>query len=388
MYVSREAGSWKVQLQSGLKSTLIVSYIMLLLAGCASVQEERGIQDSRFEFALIGDMPYDARTEKEFSNVMKEINAADLAFVAHNGDFWGDGIFWIEKAGPELELQRAPFVFVGGAPPCSDEAFQDRLGLAQSSIPPFILTPGDNEWADCHRAKPRTYDPVERLTKLRQMFFQGDQSLGRRTMRLTRQSEDARYSKFRENVRWTYRDVLFVTLHTIGSNNNLGRTPEMDAEYSERNAANLAWMKQAFDLAARSGSKAIMIIAQANPGFENSWTPSMQQRYMLSALGFKAPQTRRATGFDEFLTALEKETVAFGKPVVYVHGDTHMFRVDQPLVGAKSGRVIENFTRVETFGFPDTHWVRAIVDPRDPNVFSFRQEIVKKNLVQHWSRSP
>ena len=356
---------------------------MLFLSGCAAIQGEREIQSARFEFALIGDMPYDARTEKEFANAMKEINAADLAFVVHNGDFWGDGAFWTEQARPEFALQRAPFVFVGGLPPCSDETFQDRLGLAQNSRHPFVLVPGDNEWADCHRAKPRTYDPLERLTKLRQMFFQGDHSLGRRTMRLTRQSEDTRYAKFGENVRWTHGDVLFVTLHIIGSNNNLGRTPEMDAEYSERNAANLAWMRQAFDLAMRSGSKAIMIIAQANPEFENSWTPSMQQRYMLSGLGLKAPATRRATGFDQFLAALEKETVAFGKPVVYVHGDTHIFRVDKPLVGSTSGRIIENFTRVETFGFPDTHWVRAIVDPRDPQVFSFRQEIVKENLANH-----
>jgi hypothetical protein len=42
------------------------------------------------------------------------------------------------------------------------------------------------------------------------MFFQGDQSLGQRTIRLTRQSEDTRYAKFRENVRWTYGDVLFA----------------------------------------------------------------------------------------------------------------------------------------------------------------------------------
>ena len=380
---NREAGSWTVGSPTGLKSILIVSSFMLVLSGCASIQEERQTQRASFQLALIGDMPYDARTEKEFANVMKEMNAADLAFVVHNGDFWGDGAVWTEQPRPELARQRAPFVFIGGLPPCSDETFQDRLGLAQRSRHPFIFVPGDNEWTDCHRAQPRAYDPLERLTKLRQMFFQGDQSLGRRTMRLTRQSDDARYAKFRENVRWTYGDVLFVTLHVVGSNNNLGRTPEMNAEYSERNAANLAWMSQAFELAMRSASKAIMIIAQANPGFENSWTPSMQQRYMLSALGLKAPETRRATGFDEFLAGLEKETVAFGKPVVYVHGDTHIFRVDKPLVGSTSGRIIENFTRVETFGFPDTHWVRAFVDPRDPQVFSFRQEIVKENLVKH-----
>ncbi len=346
---------------------LIASSFVLLLSAGANLHGER--QNARLEFGLIGDMPYDARHEKEFANVMKGLNEADLAFVVHNGDFWWDGAAWTESA--------------GGLPPCSDEAFQDRLGQAQSSRHPFIFVPGDNEWADCHRAKPRTYDPFERLAKLRQMFFQGDQSLGRRTMRLTRQSEDPRYARFRENVRWTYGGALFISLHVIGSNNNLGRAPFMDAEYAERTAANLAWMTQAFDLATRSGSRAIMIIAQANPRFETWWPPEMQQRYMLEGLGFKSPETRRATGFDEFLAALEKETVAFGKPVVYVHGDSHLFRVDKPLVGSRSRRIIENFTRVETFGHPYAHWVRGIIDSRDPNVFSFRQEIVKENLVNH-----
>jgi hypothetical protein len=366
---NREAGAWKARLLTGLKSALLVASCLLFLADSATSQGDRELQSARFEFALIGDMPYDARHEKEFANVMQDINAADVAFVVHNGDFWWDGGSWTEQA--------------GGHPPCSDETFQHRLGLTQSSSHPFIFVPGDNEWTDCHRAKPRTYDPLERLTKLRQMFFQGDQSLGQRTMRLTRQSEDPQYAKFRENVRWTYGEVLFVTLHVVGSNNNLGRTPDMDAEYAERHAANLAWMRQAFELATRSGSKAIMLIAQANPRFENSWPPVMQQRYMLAGLGLKSPETRRVTGFDDFLAALEKETVAFGKPVVYVHGDTHLFRVDKPLVGSTSRRIIENFTRVETFGYPDTHWVRAIIDPKDPQVFSFRQQLVKANLVNH-----
>ena len=364
-----EAGWWNVRSLTGLKSALMVLSFMLLLSGSAAILGGGELQSARFEVALIGDMPYDARHEKEFAHVMKAINAADVAFVVHNGDFWWDGGSWTEQA--------------GGLPPCSDETFQDRLGLAQRSRHPFIFVPGDNEWTDCHRAKPRTYDPLERLTKLRQMFFQGDQSLGQRTIRLTRQSEDTQYAKFRENVRWTYGEVLFVTLHVVGSNNNLGRTPDMDAEYAERNAANLAWLRQAFELAMRSGSKAIMMIAQADPRFENSWPADVQQRYMLAGLGFKSPETRRATGFDEFLAALEKETVAFGRPVVYVHGDSHLFRVDKPLVGSKSRRIIENFTRVETFGYPYTHWVRAIVDPRDPKVFSFREEIVKENLINH-----
>jgi hypothetical protein len=105
---------------------------------------------------------------------------------------------------------------------------------------------------------------------------------------------------------------------------------------------------------------------------------------MLAGLGFKSPETRRATGFDDFLAALEKETVAFGKPVVYVHGDTHIFRVDKPLFGSTSRRSIENFTRVATFGYPDTHWVRAIVDPKDPQVFEGSRNFLGEYIVAKW----
>ena len=345
---------------------LVVSCALLMFAGCASTERAPG---ARFEFALIGDMPYNARQERDFPNVIREINAADRAFVVHDGDLWWDGAGWNEKA--------------GGLPPCSEEAFKDRWRLVQQFRHPLIFTPGDNDWTDCHRAKPRPYDPLERLTTLRQLFFKDDRSLGQRTIRLERQSENPKYAKFRENQRWAHGDVLFVTLHTVGSNNNLGRTPEMDAEFAERNAANLAWMREAFALANRNGSRALMIITQANPRFENTWPPVAQQRYLLGGLGIKPPAKKSATGYDEFLEVLEIETLAFRKPVAFVHGDTHIFRIDKPLFGTASRRFIENFTRIETVGYPDTHWVRAAVDPRDPNVFSFRLEIVKDNLVDH-----
>ena len=255
--------------------SMIAACLSCLLWDSAGGQEESNSERGGFAFALIGDMPYDARHEEEFANVVQSINAADLAFVVHDGDFWWDGAQWTEEA--------------GGAPPCSDEAFQSRLRLAQSFTHPFVFVPGDNEWTDCHRAKLRTYDPLERLAKLRRMFFQGNRSLGRHTMPLIRQSKDTRYAKFRENARWTYGDVVFVTLHVVGSNNNLGRTPAMDAEYVERTAVDLAWMRTAFELARRSGSKAVMIIAQANPRFETAWPPSMQQRYLLAGLGLESP---------------------------------------------------------------------------------------------------
>jgi hypothetical protein len=88
---NREAGSWEVRSLWGLQSVPFVVCIMLFLSGGATSQGETQTQSARFEFALIGDVPYDARQEREFANVMKEIDAAELAFVVHNDDFWWDG---------------------------------------------------------------------------------------------------------------------------------------------------------------------------------------------------------------------------------------------------------------------------------------------------------
>ena len=62
------------------------------------------------------------------------------------------------------------------------------------------------------------------------MFFPEGRSLGQRTIPVESQSKDAQFGKFRENLRWKIGGITFATLHMIGSNDNYGRTPEMDAE--------------------------------------------------------------------------------------------------------------------------------------------------------------
>lgn len=337
------------------KARLGAFCFLLFVAGCGVIQAGRENQTARFEFGLIGDLQYNAEQEAKFPNLIEDLNRANLAFVVHDGDF------------------------KSGASPCTDELFYRRRNEFQTSRHPFIYTPGDNEWTDCHLGgKPGAADPLERLEKLRELFFHGDQSLGQRTLRLTRQGNDAKYAKYRENARWVYGDLLFATLHLVGSNNNLGRTSAMDAEYAERNAANMAWMKEAFDLAKRNGNKAVMLIMQANPRFEDNWPPDYFRR-----LRTTPPDPKRRSGYSDFLTALETEVLTFKRPVVLVHGDTHFFRIDKPLISSKSKRVVENITRVETVGTPDVNWVRVIADPNDPDVFTFRHEIVKKNVVDH-----
>lgn len=315
----------------------------LAASSTISAHGERGDGEGRgaFTFALIGDMPYGAEGEAKFPNVLADINAdRHLSFVVHDGDF---------KNGSSL---------------CSNEVFYDRLDLFNQFRKPFVFVPGDNEWTDCHRANNGAYDPLERLAFLRSVFYPTNRSLGQRTMRLVRQSAGPSFPQYRENVRWSMHGVLFVGLHVVGSNNNLGRTPGADMEYADRNAANLAWLAESFDVARAGHYPAVMIVIQANPNFE---------------LPASAPQR---TGFNDFLAALQEETLAFGRPVVLVHGDSHYFRIDKPMIGARSGRRVEYFTRVETFGENDNHWVHVAVEPRNPNIFTFEQRIVTANLVQ------
>ena len=296
--------------------------------------------NGRFTFALIGDMPYGPEGDLKFPNVIADINSdRNLSFVVHDGDI---------KNGSSL---------------CSNEMFFNRLELFNAFAQPLIYVPGDNEWTDCHRANNGSYDPLERLVFLRALFFASDESLGGRTMTLERQSADPAYASYPENVRWTVKSVMFAGLHIVGSNNNLGRTAAADAEYAARDAANLAWLAGTFARARAEDDKAVMLIIQANPNFE---LPAAQR-----------------TGFNNFLAALEAETLAYGETVVLVHGDSHYFRIDKPMRGTQSGRRVERFTRVETFGEFDNHWLHVTVDPTNPNMFVFDQRIVAVNVVQH-----
>ena len=69
----------------------------------------------------------------------------------------------------------------------------------------------------------------------------------------------------------------------------------------------------------------------------------------------------------------------YDRPVAFLHGDTHIFRVDKPLYD-DAGLLVENLTRVEPFGHPYVHWVRVLVRPDEPQVFGFRQELVPGNV--------
>jgi hypothetical protein len=135
------------------------------------------------------------------------------------------------------------------------------------------------------------------------------------------------------------------------------------AEEVARKAADISWLNAGFDYAKQTGAKGVMVIWQADPNFNN-------EQHLAD--------TRSYDAYAGYVDALRADTIAFPGQVALVHGDSHYFKVDKPLNGP-SGGVLANFTRVETFGARNTHWVSATIDQNDPNLFEFVPKIVPAN---------
>jgi hypothetical protein len=292
-----------------------------------------------FDFVAIGDMPYTLPEDYvRFARLIAAINRLGPAFTIHVGDIRGDGSR------------------------CSDEVFARIKGYFDSFAAPLIYTPGDNEWTDCGHEAPGGYDPLERLAKLRALFFPDARSQGARKLELVRQADLMPADKlYVENARWVRGKLLFVTVHVVGSNNDRLGTPAADAEYAARNAANLAWIQNAYAEARRQGYIGIVFAMQANPMFER--------------------RGEAGSGFADTLDALEAGAVAFGKPVLLIQGDAHRLLIDRPFrMGAdEKSPSLETFTRLQLMGDANIGGVRVLVDPDWPGLFAFEPIYLPEN---------
>jgi hypothetical protein len=330
-------------------------------AGPASPGQGRGPE--KYSIGLFGDMPYNALGRSQYPNLLADINQSKVAFSIFDGD-----------------LQ------AGGDGPCSDSLYSTALANFNSLEQPLVWVPGDNDWTDCWGrygpVQQPYHDPIERLSYERQLFASTDQSLGQKTLTLTRESSGGgQYADYPENVRWVYGPVVYVGLNVQGSNDNYPY-PETDTENGalvvrsaaelqrERNeeiarkAADLHWLDESFAYAKQIGAKGVLIDWQADLNFNNEQHQANPHDY---------------DAFADYVNALRTDTSAFSGQVALVHGDSHYFKVDKP-INLASGGVLANFTRVETFGARQTHWVQATVDPSDPNLFEFEPRIVPANV--------
>jgi len=275
-----------------------------------------------WRFAIVGDTPYSDYERREFPKMLEVIADTQVDLVAHIGDI------------------------KGGRDRCDDRLFEDRKTLFNASRVPFVFVAGDNEWTDCERVSNGSYDPLERLDKLRNLFWSSDRSLGQRQITLEQQPSYPEHALFRLGP------VLFVSLNVPGPDNNWGMAEAPRPEFLARNPALLAWVKEGFALARRDKLAGIVFLMQANPEF----------RHFAQGLPHR--------GFRSLLEALRSETLDFPGQVLLVHGDTHHHQIDRPLRGPE-GETIERFTRVESYGYPFMGWVKVYIDTGSPALFRF-----------------
>jgi hypothetical protein len=145
---------------------------------------------------------------------------------------------------------------------CSDALLAARRDLRRLAGA-ADLRPGDNEWTDCRHLPAGKFDPLERLQKLRQLFFAAPRSLGRSVLPLERQPGD-----YPEHLRWRLGPVLFISLNVPGPNNHFGLGVEPSAEFVARNPAVIDWLRQGFAVARRERLAGIVIVMQGNPAFK------------------------------------------------------------------------------------------------------------------------
>ncbi len=300
-----------------------------ILLCCLLISQLAISQQKKFTIVAFGDMPYKVPNDyPKFERVIKTLNKENPNFIVHVGDF---------KSGSSL---------------CSTEYFEKMHAYFETINPPFIYTPGDNEWTDCNRKAAGEYDPNERLALLRKMFFGSDKSFGKKKINLLSQAKSNGFEKFVENNLWTYGGIQFATIHLVGSNNNFKESGD-NKEFIEREKANLAWLDQVF--AAAQDKKGLMLFTQADMFYKD---------------------LKPSKGFEKVVNKITELTQKYGKPVFLVNGDSHRFITDKPILINNQKATLMNFTRIQVFGDAEMAAIKITYDPTSTSLFQVEQMMI------------
>jgi hypothetical protein len=232
---------------------------------------------------------------------------------------------------------------------------------------PLVYTVGDNEWTDCHRTNNGAYNPLERLAKIRSVFFpRPGYTLGVNAAKVTTQAAQG----IPEDVRYTRANVAFAALHIVGSNNSLAPwtgktapTPEQTAEVLGRTAAVIQSIRETFAQARDEHNKSVVLLTQADMFDPTVTNPTYADYY----------------AFQPIVQAIAQESAKFHGPVYLFNGDSHVYNSDQPLAAGSKwlsfygvGKPVSNLSRVTIDGSTDVNnYLRVTVDPRSSSVLSW-----------------
>ena len=338
-------------------------------AATSAMADDRGNSDSGrpLTVAVFGDWPYNQNLLDNAPLLINSVNAdRDVSLVIHVGDIHSGSMACTSA---------------GILPPISTSNPGWNQGIYyqfQQFKDPLVYTPGDNEWTDCHKSKEKSSgNPLSELASVRSLFFaRPGHTLGMNEKIVSTQSGkyDPAYpadAQFVENVMWEKSGVVFVTVNLPGSNNDTlpwsGSFTNPGAqmqEVSERTDADIRWLQAAFDQARDNHAKAVIIALQAD-----MWD--------LSAL---QPGGDGLDKYTPFVQKLADLSIQFGRPVLLLNGDSHLYETGQPLADPTSAtgkihgtQAVANLTRITVQGSTNApaEWLKLTIDPRRHEIFSW-----------------
>lgn len=296
--------------------------------------------ESAFTFVALGDTAYHPVSYRPYEKLIDNINAIKPAFSIHVGD-------------------------TQGHQPCNQQSTLRIANFFARFDHPVFYTPGDNEWTDCRQkasfhslfgteVTEDTY-VLNALSNIRFNFFRSPNSLGQKPLIYTRQSDMSSHKQMVENTFWIYNNVLFATVHVVGSNDGLNtHWSTLKAEARKRSQANLAWLKHIEKVATGKEISAVVIAMHASlfdKGKPNKSMRKFSKEYIRG--GKKGP-------YYPIAQRIAAMGAKLSKPLLLIHGDFHTYTVDTPFDIGITGK---NITRLQVFGEPVLNAVTISVLP-------------------------
>ncbi len=311
-------------------------------SGKVAPSPEPGVQATRI--ALVADTPQWPAAEADTATLFEMMNAQQVAMIIHAGGVKGD------------------------TESCGDALLNARLQVLADSPAPLLYVPGETDWAECQTPSNGLFDPVERLNRLRELFFPLDTTLGRRTLPVVRQSDQALFRSYRENVRLVTGGVMLVGLNLPGDNNHYRSEGGRNGEFEDRREANRQWLARAFSVAEQRDLPGIVVIAHADPQFGNGWEKRGKPTLLDAFVRHGARD-----GYLEFKRQLRDLSSKFPGQVLLVHASDSGFSVDKPLRDT-AGKIVANFTRVALPTGSPSRWTELTITPGTRSVFQVQLE--------------
>ena len=254
----------------------------------------------------------------------------------------------LRRAIAETDADNLGFVVVNGvksaSEPCSDALYEQRLALLAKAKNGVVLSLAGSDWADCKRENGRPA-AMERLTRVRDVYFQDEMSLGETRLILTRQSTSTKFRSYAENARWEMGNIVFATVNLPAPNNHYLTDAGRNGEFEDRLIANRYWLERVFTFAAREKRPGIVLFCDGNPALHSGRTSA------------RSPDGGR-DGFFEIRRQIVRLAATFPGKVLLVHGGG---RQGKPAAIVWNGNLGD-------LGVADG-WIKVNVAPGSPALF-------------------